>query len=155
METITFLVMTNLEHRDSVAAMMRQFNEEDRGGFEADQSRFASSIGHLIADASAGHIVLFLEGSALRGYAVVVPYWSNEIGGKLLFVDELFVVPDFRSRGIGRAFFSYVERELPFGAAALGLGVNLQNSRARRLYESLGFVEMQIATLVRRISTKL
>jgi GNAT superfamily N-acetyltransferase len=151
MDTIKFSIMADLENRDSVAAMMREFNEEDRAVFAIDQTRFASSIEQLIADASAGQIVLFLDGSELRGYAVVVPYWSNELGGRLLFVDELFVVPEFRSRGIGRRFFNYVERQLPFGIVGLGLGVNPQNRRARRFYESLGFVELQVATFVLRI----
>ena len=35
---------------------------------------------------------------------------------------------------------------------ALGLAVNPGNVRARRLYDSLGFAELKIATLLRRIS---
>jgi GNAT superfamily N-acetyltransferase len=152
MNTINFSVMTNLQYREDVAAMMRRLYEEDRGDFELGHSRFPSGIEHLIANPLVGRIILFLEGSELRGYALLVPYWSNEFGGTLLFVDELFVVPEFRSRGIGRSFFTYVEREQPFGPVALGLGVNPGNSRARRLYESLGFVALGITTFLRPIS---
>ena len=98
---IRFSVMNDLERRNDVAGMMRRLYEEDRGDFEVDHSRFASNIEYLITHPLTGEIVLFLEGSELRGYALLVPYWSNEFGGTLLFVDELFVVPEFRSRGIG------------------------------------------------------
>jgi len=152
MNMIRFSVMTDLEHRNDVAEMMRRLYEEDRGDFEVDNSRFAPNIEHLITHPSTGQIVLFLKDSELRGYALLVPYWSNEFGGTLLFVDELFVVPEFRNRGIGRGFFSYVEQEPPFKPVALGLAVNPGNGRARRLYESLGFVELKIATFLRRIS---
>ena len=153
MNTISFSVMADLKHREDVSAMMRCLYEEDRGDFEVDSSRFTSGIEHLIANPSVGRIVLFLEAGELRGYALLVPYWSNEFGGTLLFVDELFVVPDFRSRGIGRSFFSYVEREQPFGPVALGLGVNAGNGRAQRLYESLGFVALGITTFLRPVAS--
>lgn len=152
MDAINFSVMTDLEHRDDVVMMMRDLYEEDRGDFDVDPSRFASGVEHLIAHPSRGQIVLFSDGRAVRGYALLVPYWSNEFGGTLLFVDELFVVREFRSRGIGRSFFRYLEREQPFGPVALGLAVNPGNHRARRLYESLQFVELRIATFLRRIS---
>jgi ribosomal protein S18 acetylase RimI-like enzyme len=154
MDAISFSVMTSLEHRDHVAAMMRGLYDEDRGDFEVDPSRFESGIEHLITHPSVGKIVLFCDGNAVRGYALLVPYWSNEFGGTLLFVDELFVLPEYRSRGIGRSFFSYLEGERPFGPVALGLAVNPGNGRARQLYESLGFTELRISTFLRRISNE-
>jgi hypothetical protein len=33
----------------------------------------------------------------LRGYALLIPYWSNELGGTLLYVDEIFVIPEARN----------------------------------------------------------
>lgn len=154
MSKISFSAMTDLTHRDDVVAMMRRLYEEDRGEFAVDHSRFAWGIEHLIAHPSVGRIVLFCEGNEPRGYALLVPYWSNEFGGTLLFIDELFVVAESRNRGIGRSFFRYLEQEGPFGPVALGLGVNPGNGRARRLYESLGFAELRIATLTRRVSAR-
>ena len=151
MDAISFSVMTDLEHRDDVVAMMRSLYEEDRGDFEVDPSRFESGIEHLIKHPSVGKIILFCEGNAVRGYALLVPYWSNEFGGTLLFVDELFVVPVHRGRGIGRSLFRYLERKRQFRPVALGLAVNPGNCRARRLYESLGFTELRITTFLRRI----
>jgi GNAT superfamily N-acetyltransferase len=151
MNTITFSVMTDLRLRDQVAAMMRCLYEEDRGDFEVDHSRFAAGVEHLVAHPSVGQIVLFADGGEVRGYALLVPYWSNEFGGILLFVDELFVLPEFRSQGIGRSFFGYLDRVRPFEPVAFGLGVNPGNARARRLYESLGFEALGITTFLRPI----
>lgn len=151
LETIRFSAMRNLEQQDEVVAMMRLLYEEDPGVRKVDDSRFPSTLEHFVSHPSAGQVVLFHEGSKLRGYAVLVPYWSNEFGGTLLFVDELFVDPGSRNRGIGRSFFRYLEQQRPFGPVAFGLGVNPGNSRARRLYESLGFAELRIATLLRSL----
>jgi ribosomal protein S18 acetylase RimI-like enzyme len=144
--------MIDLKHRDEVAAMMRSLYEEDRSGRDVDHSRFASGIEYLISHPSVGQIVVFYEGSQVRGYALLVPYWSNEFGGRLLFVDELFVASGFRGRGIGRSFFRHLEEDRPFGPVALGLAVNPGNTGARRLYGSLGFEDLGIATLLRGMS---
>ena len=40
--------------------------------------------------------MLFLEQHDIRGYAIVIPFWSNEVGGNVLFIDELFVKPPAR-----------------------------------------------------------
>ncbi len=148
-DLISFSVLTNLEELEKVAAMMRQLHEEDWSAFNLDFSRFASSIEYIVSNPSAGQIVLFREDGEVKGYALLVPFWSNEFGGTILFVDELFVEPGSRNRGIGRSFFRYLEQEQPFRPVAFGLGVSPKNSRARRLYESVGFVELSYTTLTR------
>ena len=153
MDTISFHVMTDLEHAEEVAAMMRLLYEGDAASFTVDVSRFPSSIKHLISHPGSGQIILFREGSELRGYALLVPYWSNEFGGTLLFIDELFVVSGSRNRGIGRSFFRYLEQQRPFGPVRLALEVSPGNTRGRRLYESLGFVQRRHVTLTRPVST--
>jgi GNAT superfamily N-acetyltransferase len=150
-DSIDFSVLTNLEEQEKVAAMMRQLHEEDWSTLNLDFSRFASSIEYIVLNPSAGQIVLFREDDEVKGYALLVPFWSNEFGGTILFVDELFVEPASRNRGIGRSFFRYLEREQPFRPVAFGLGVSPRNSRARRLYESVGFVELSYTTLTRPV----
>jgi GNAT superfamily N-acetyltransferase len=151
MDTISFHVMSDLDHEEEVAAMMRLLYEEDEAASAVDVSRFPSSIKHLISHPSSGQIVLFCEGSELRGYALLVPYWSNEFGGTLLFVDELFVAAGSRNQGIGHSFFRYLEQQRPFGPVHLALEVSPRNSRGRRLYESLGFVLRRNAILTRPV----
>jgi GNAT superfamily N-acetyltransferase len=149
MDTISFSVMSNLDQQNEVVTMMRRLYEEDESAFAVDYSIFPATLQRFISHPYAGQIVLFRKGSELRGYALLVPYWSNEFGGTLLFVDELFVVPGSRNRGIARSFFEYLEQQRPFEPVALGLGVSPANSRARRLYDSLGFVELRNKTLTR------
>lgn len=143
--------MTDLEHEEEVVAMMRLLYEEDEAASAVDVSRFPSSIKHLISHPASGQIVLFREGSELRGYALLVPYWSNEFDGTLLFIDELFVAAGSRNRGIGHRFFRYLEQERPFGPVRFALEVSPGNSRGRQLYESLGFVQRRNVTLTRPV----
>ena len=130
--------------------MMRALYAEDEGASAVDQSRFPLNIAFLIAQPSRGRIVLFSEGGLLRGYALLIPCWSNEFGGTLLFVDEMFVMPKARNRGIGRSFFRFLNEEKPFDAVAVALEVSPSNTAARRLYESLGFSHRENSVLTYR-----
>ena len=87
-----------------------------------------------------------------RSYALLIPYWSNEFGGTIVHVDEMFVAPALRNRGIGRNFFRYLDETRPFDAVALALEVSPTNAGARRLYESLGFTLRENAPLTYRFA---
>ena len=95
--------------------------------------------------------VLELDG-AIQGYALLVSFWSNEFGGEVCEVDELYVAAAHRGRGHGTALFDAIERAglWPSPPAALALGVTPGNARARALYERLGF-QVTGTTLVKRI----
>jgi ribosomal protein S18 acetylase RimI-like enzyme len=137
--TVTFSTMNDMDRREQLVAMMHALYTEDPSESAIDQSRFATNVEHLIAEPSRGRIVLFWQGEQLCGYAFIIPYWSNEFGGTLLYIDEMFVTPEARNRGIGRSFFKFLNQTKPFDAVAFGLEVSPGNTGALRLYESLGF----------------
>ncbi len=75
----------------------------------------------------------------IAGYSILINFHSNEFGGNIVFIDELYVKEEFRSKGIGTNFIRYL-KDTKFGnAVALQLEVTPGNTKARKLYESLGF----------------
>ncbi len=98
-----------------------------------------------------GRAILFETNGQVSGYALLVFFWSNEYGGHKIFIDELFVLPEWRGNGISTAFFQYLQQEFAGFAVAFELEVTPQNAEARRLYERLGFVQAKNANLVKRV----
>jgi ribosomal protein S18 acetylase RimI-like enzyme len=139
MPTINFITMNDLQHQADVLAMMNGLHTDDEAASPVDRSRFPLTIDFFLANPSQGRIILFEESILIRGYALLVPYWSNEFGGPLVVVDELFVTPEARNRGIARSFFRFLNEQRPFDAVALALEVSPRNTGALRLYQSLGF----------------
>ena len=43
-------------------------------------------------------ILLFKQHRNIIGYALLINYWSNEYGGDIVYVDELFVKESYRSK---------------------------------------------------------
>lgn len=139
MPRVDFTTMNDLRHKPDVLTMMHGLHSEDEAASPVDRSRFPLTIDFFLANPSHGRIILFKEGIFVRGYALLVPYWSNEFGGPLVVVDELFVTPEARNRGIAGSFFRFLGQQRPFDAVALGLEVSPGNTGALRLYQSIGF----------------
>src|SRR5580765_2210855 len=152
MALIQFMPMTDLQHEKEVLLMMRGLYREDAAALPVDSQRSQQVIRTLVEHPGRGRIVLFVKDENIYGYAILIPYLSNEFGGTVLFIDEIFVKPLMRWRRIARHFFELLRCERPFDAVALALEVSPTNLRARRLYESIGFESRPTSMLVRRLS---
>ena len=78
------------------------------------------------------------EGKAV-GYAITAKSYSHEAGGLMLWIDELYILDDYRSMGIGKDFFNYLRSTLDQSIMRLRLEVELENERATDFYQKMGF----------------
>jgi ribosomal protein S18 acetylase RimI-like enzyme len=90
---------------------------------------------------------LYTTRDAATGEAVGI-LWVNvrtKAGRTEAFIYDIVVNEDRRGRGYGRAtMLACVERSRELGASSLGLHVFGDNTVARSLYTSLGFVETNV-----------
>ncbi len=86
------------------------------------------------------------------GYASVVRIPKADVRIGFLFVDELFVLENFRRAGVASALIEHVEqqaRELKL--AGVRLLVRVENDAARELYRRAGFSEYETIFCEKRI----
>ena len=83
--------------------------------------------------------MVFEQGSSTVGYSILINFWSNEFGGNILIIDELFVRKEFRSQGIASQFIQHLAETKFNDSVALQLEVTPDNHRALALYKNLGF----------------
>jgi ribosomal protein S18 acetylase RimI-like enzyme len=104
--------------------------------FLADLS--SSSHSSLFVAESGGEIVGFLSGELREGSPAFSPRtWAA--------VEDVYVVPELRSHGIGRDLFeAFQEWAHQKGATGVSLQVAAGNRRARGFYERLGFREVSV-----------
>lgn len=135
---MTALNLAKTEDLDRLIPLVTAFHAEE--GVSLDEDARRTAIQPLLDGSPHGAIYLIGPGRAPIGYIVVTFGWSIEFGGMDGFVDEFFIRPGVRGRGIG----SEVLRQLPkaLGAAgmkALHLEVAHDNVRAQELYARLRF----------------
>lgn len=133
--------------------LMRQLREDDpaEGAFNESNARNATPA--LISDPSLGRLWLIECDGAVAGYVALTLVWSLEFGGRIAFVDELFVARSHRGRGIGRATLEFVEdKAKALQATALMLECTVANDPARRLYSGCGYSPRNSQLMVKRIA---
>lgn len=71
------------------------------------------------------------------GFGLLNITYGHEAGGRVVWIEEIYIREEYRGRGLGREFFEYVFANVP--AARYRLEVEPENERAVALYERLGF----------------
>ena len=118
--------------------MLRRFYAEDR--IPLDEPRVRRGLEQLLADPARGAVLFAEAGGACLGYLVLGWCFSIEQGGRHVLVDELYLAPDARGRGLGSALLAAAcECARAQGAEVARLEVNRHNARAKALYLRHGF----------------
>ena len=108
----------------------------------------------LLADPRRGFILVAVEGGTLVGIAVVVFVWTLEHGGPSAWLDELYVQPDARGRGVGTRLASEaLAAAVRAGCAAVDLEVDRGHEAVERLYARMGFRPLARRRWMTRLST--
>ena len=71
------------------------------------------------------------------GFALLSKTFSQEAGGVSITIEEIYIEPEYRSKGLATEFFEWLKSESC--AMRLRLEVEDYNKGAMRLYERMGF----------------
>ena len=85
-----------------------------------------------------GWMLLSEEGQT-AGYGLASFTWSNESGGMIAWLEELYIRPQFQGRGLGAAYFLFFEEQYGKDLTRIRLEIEPNNDGARRLYTRLGY----------------
>jgi GNAT superfamily N-acetyltransferase len=121
-----------------LALVRRYWAFEGIGGFDA--LRIELLLKELIPGGVRGEILVSEAAGRLDGYLALVYILSLEHRGLMAEIDELFVLPEARSRGTGSALLECAEAHLRArGCVRLQLQLALDNATGRRFYARHGY----------------
>jgi len=129
-----------VEDAGDIARLLHDFNVE--------YSEPTPSVEHLTKTIArlleAGEITVLLAGAGPDGLSLFrfrPGIWS---AGSECYLQELYVVPSLRGRGIGRALLgATIELARERGADGIDLNTGETDTAARALYESMGFTNRE------------
>lgn len=122
-------------------------------GIEVPRDALRRAIAAVLADPSLGFLLLARRDDLPVGVAYVSLIWALEHCGRAAWLEELFVLPSERGRGVGNALLQAALQGMrERGCAAADLEVEHSQQRAENLYRRAGFHEHTRKRWVRRFS---
>ena len=123
---------------DALVPLCRAFCWEIGAPF--DDERVRNGLAGLFQRPHFGSTLVLVADGRPRGYVVVTLGWSLESGGIDALLDEVYLEPELRGRGVGTKLVeAAVEAARAAGAKRIYLEVEAGNAAARRLYARLGW----------------
>ena len=125
--------------RDTFLEMAREFYHSDAVLKPVPDSYFENTLKECLRSDEylLCYILEWEENTA--GYALLSKSYSPEAGGPVLWVEEIYIRPDFRAHRIGSDFLASLCQKPPAGVRRIRLEVEADNTRAIQLYKRLGF----------------
>jgi ribosomal protein S18 acetylase RimI-like enzyme len=127
----------------AIVEMCAALNAEDPGVRPVPAAHVTRTLEVFRREPTRGLAVILEVEGVTQGYAFLASFWSNEVGGEICYIDELYVRPASRGRGYATQLITSLigqESSLwPRTIVAVDLEVTPSNARARALYTKLGF----------------
>ena len=120
-------------------AMSRDFYSGGAALHPVPEGNFKETFRRCLAGDPYCRLLMLEHEGKTAGYALLALTYSNEVGGLCVWVDEVFVKEEYRSCGLGRAFFAWLRKTYDSTAKRYRLEVCASNEGAARLYARLGF----------------
>ena len=134
----TALSLARPDDLDRLLPLVAAFHDE-AGIVQSDSTRRAALL-PMLEGSPHGVTYLIGPGRAPIGYIVISFGWSVEFGGLDGYVDEFYIRPGVRRRGIGSEVMVSLPKALAgAGLKALHLEVRRDNEKVRALYRKLRF----------------
>jgi len=135
---MTALNLAKPEDLERVMRLVGDFHQEE--GINQDEPVRRAAILPLLEGSPHGAVYLIGPARAPIGYVTVSFGWSIELGGMDGFIDEVYIRPGVRGRGIGSEVLLALPKALAgAGLKALHLEVDREAAKTRGLYEKLHF----------------
>src|SRR6059036_1471774 len=116
------------------------------------EAKLASAIEAVLRHPERGRILIAIERGRPVGLAALSFVWPLEHGGRSSWLEELYVQPAARGRGIGtRLLHAALRVAAESGAVAVDLEVDAEHQRAAGLYSREGFRPLARARWVRTL----
>ncbi len=132
--------LANNDDITMLVSLMAEFYAESDYQLEREPARLA--FAKLIADNRLGSVWIINASQQDVGYAVITFRFGMEYGGLMACIDDLYVVPSFRNKGLGTDALKQIRDECArIGILAMTVEVGQGNMAAQKVYRRVGMLE--------------
>lgn len=138
----------NADDRNEYLSMVRDFYASDAVFRPIPDENILGAFDELMGSDTYASAYIILSGGVTAGYALTARTYSQEAGGMVLWIEEIYIKPQYRGHGLGSEFFAYAKEHLYKGAARVRLEAEPENEGAVSLYRRLGFTDLPYSQMI-------
>ena len=136
--------------KDKYIAMSKEFYSSDAVLHDIPAENFRKTFEVIISDSPYADGYIFDHNGEIAGYALLSFTYSNEAGGLVLLIEEVYILPEYQGRGLGKEFLAFVEKTYRSEVALIRLEVEKTNKKALQLYKKVGFTNVDYIQLYKK-----
>ncbi len=130
------------EDADYVLAMMLDFYMSPAVIHKPDIETLKRNIEACLSEDQPVIGYVFLVDDTIVGYSMVAKSFSTEYGVPCIWIEDLYIKPKYRHRGIGQTYVQFITNEYPVDKYRVRLEVEINNESAKRFYDNAGMTDI-------------
>lgn len=134
--------------RDEVLAMMRTFYASPAVLSNGSEEIFEADFSACVSENPYLEGLIFESDGVLAGYSMLAHSFSTEFGKPCVWVEDLYLKPEFRHKGVGTEFFGWLSER--YKGHTVRLEAEHENENAVSLYRKSGFEELLYMELIKQ-----
>lgn len=128
-----------LADREAFLSLTREFYSSDAVLHPIPDDYHTAAFDEMMrSDVYADGFLIYYK-EELAGYAMTAKTYSHEAGGLCVWIEELYLSPMYRGKGLGHEFFAFAESFYGREVRRMRLETEPENEKAEKLYRNLGF----------------
>jgi GNAT superfamily N-acetyltransferase len=149
---IVIIRKIGIQDRDIFIKMMKEFYKTDAVSSNIPEENINNTFNHIIEDSPYVEGYFYTHKDKPVAYCLLSFTYSNEAGGLVLLIEELYVTKVYQGKKIGSSFLDFLENTYRDKIAGMRLEVIKTNIGARKLYYKKGFKDLKYLQLVKKIN---
>lgn len=120
-----------------VLEMMRVFYASEAVSTNGSEEIFRADVEQCLGQSPYLEGYILEQNGVLAGYGMLAKSFSTEFGKPCIWVEDLYLKPEYREQHLGSEFLQHVRKKYP--EAVCRLEVEPENTRAVHTYEKNGY----------------
>lgn len=126
-------------HDATAIIAFQQAMARETEGLELKSELITNGVMAVFRDENKGFYYVAEENGTVVASLMITFEWSDWRNANIWWFQSVYVIPEYRRRGIFRMMYDHVRKEgMAQGIAGLRLYVESENTRAQKTYEAMG-----------------
>lgn len=134
--------------KDKYLEMVTKFYNSDAVLHSVPYKNFENTFNEVIKSNTYAECFMIMYNLEIVGYTLISKTYSQEVGGKVLLIEEIYIESKFRNKGIGKKIFEFLENRYE-GYKRFRLEVEKSNTNVITLYRKIGFDILEYVQMIK------